>query len=240
MTEDETPTGTGSAADFVPPDPTLERMQLAVQECRGCGLCARATQAVFGKGTQRAEIMLVGEQPGDKEDLAGEPFVGPSGKLLDTPLAEAGIERSLAYVTNVVKHFKWKSAPSGKRRLHDKPNAYQTAACKPWLEHELAEVKPLIPVCLGATAAQAILGASFRVSRDRGRFFRSELGPLVTATVHPSAILCSDDRRLRCAPSSPICASPRRSLMSCAARADTPAPVGADEAGWYTRPLVGM
>ena len=131
MTEDETPTGTGSAADFVPPDPTLERMQLAVQECRGCGLYARATQAVFGKGTQRAEIMLVGEQPGDKEDLAGEPFVGPSGKLLDTALAEAGIDRGLAYVTNVVEHFKWKSAPSGKRRLHDKPTPTRPPPASP-------------------------------------------------------------------------------------------------------------
>jgi len=194
MTEDETLRGAGSANDFVPPDPTLERMQLAVQECRGCGLYARATQAVFGKGTQRAEIMLVGEQPGDKEDLAGEPFVGPSGKLLDTALAEAGIDRPPAYVTNVVKHFKWKCTPSGKRRLHDKPNAYEISACKPWLEHELAEVKPLILVCLGATAAQAILGASFRVSRDRGQFFAWELGPFVMATVHPSAILRSDDR----------------------------------------------
>lgn len=192
---DEIARGTGSAEDFLPPDPTLERMRLAVQECRGCGLYAAATQAVFGKGTQRAEIMLVGEQPGDKEDLAGEPFVGPSGKLLDTALAEAGIERTLAYVTNVVKHFKWKSAPSGgKRRLHDKPNAYETSACRPWLEHEVAEVRPQILVCLGATAAQAILGASFRVSRDRGQFFESDLGPLVMATVHPSAILRSDDR----------------------------------------------
>jgi len=189
---DETAKGTGSAVDFLPSEPSLERMQLAVQECRGCGLYARATQAVFGKGTQGAELMLVGEQPGDKE--AGEPFVGPSGKLLDTALAEAGIERHRAYVTNVVKHFKWKSAPSGKRRLHDKPNAYETSACRPWLEHELAEVRPRILICLGATAAQAILGASFRVSRDRGQFFESELGPLVMATVHPSAILRSDDR----------------------------------------------
>ena len=167
MTDDPTAKGTGSAADFVPPDPSLERMKLAVQQCLGCGLYARATQAVFGKGSQRAEVMLVGEQPGDKEDLAGEPFVGPSGKLLDTALAEAGIDRGLAYVTNVVKHFKWKSAPSGKRRLHDKPNAYETSACKPWLHHELAEVKPLILVRLGATAAQAILGASASESRPR-------------------------------------------------------------------------
>lgn len=187
--------GTGSARDFLPSDPTLERMRAAVGECRGCGLYARATRAVFGEGTTRAEVMLLGEQPGDKEDLAGQPFVGPSGKLLDTALAEAGIDRALTYVTNVVKHFKWKQMPGGgKRRLHDKPNAYEITACRPWLEQEIAQVQPAILVCLGATAAQAVLGASFRVTRDRGRFFPSELGPLVLATVHPSAILRSDDR----------------------------------------------
>lgn len=193
--DDVEPTGTGSARDFLPSEPTLERMRAAVGECRGCGLYARATQAVFGEGTTRAEVMLLGEQPGDKEDLAGEPFVGPSGKLLDTALAEAGIDRALAYVTNVVKHFKWKRMPGGgKRRLHDKPNAYEITACRPWLEQEIAQVQPPILVCLGATAAQAVLGPPFRVTRDRGRFFISELGPLVLATVHPSAILRSDDR----------------------------------------------
>ncbi len=187
--------GTGSAGDFLPSDPTLERMRAAVQGCRGCGLYARATQAVFGQGSTRAEVMLLGEQPGDKEDVAGQPFVGPSGKLLDTALVEARIDRTLAYVTNAVKHFKWKQMPGGgKRRLHDKPNAYEITACRPWLEQEIAQVRPAILVCLGATAAQAVLGPGFRVTRDRGRFFLSELGPLVLATIHPSAILRSDDR----------------------------------------------
>jgi DNA polymerase len=187
--------GTGSAADFMPSDADLETMRAAVQRCRGCGLYARATQAVFGEGPPGAEVMLLGEQPGDREDLAGEPFVGPSGKLLDAALASAGIDRQRAYVTNVVKHFKWKSAPyGGKRRLHDKPNAYEIQACRPWLEAEIAHVRPRIVVCLGATAAQAVLGASFRVTRDRGRLFSSDLGPPVIATIHPSAVLRADDR----------------------------------------------
>jgi DNA polymerase len=192
---EEQPQGTGSAADFLPPEPTLERMADAVQGCRGCGLYARATQAVFGAGTTAARVMLLGEQPGDKEDVAGAPFVGPAGKLLDTALESAGIDRRLAYVTNVVKHFKWKEPrPGVKRRLHDRPNASEITACRPWLEHEIAQVRPAILVCLGATAAQAILGKTFRVSRDRGSFFVMDLGPLVFATIHPSAILRSDDR----------------------------------------------
>ncbi|MGI8534506.1 MAG: UdgX family uracil-DNA binding protein [Candidatus Limnocylindrales bacterium] len=180
----------------MPSEPTLDGMAGAVQGCRGCGLYARATQAVFGEGAAGARVMLVGETPGDKEDLAGHPFVGPSGKLLDAALAEAGIDRAQAYVTNVVKHFKWRAAPygSGRRRLHDKPNAYEIGACRPWLEREIAAVRPVILVCLGATAAQAVLGASFRVSRDRGRFFDSDLAPAVMATLHPSAILRADDR----------------------------------------------
>jgi len=186
---------TGSARDFLPEKPTLPTMREAVQGCRGCELYANATQAVFGEGSTGAEIMLVGEQPGDKEDLAGAPFVGPAGKLLDTALEEAGIDRPLAYVTNVVKHFKWKRMPAGgKRRLHDKPNAYEITACRPWLEAEIAQVRPRILVCLGATAAQALIGKTFRVSRDRGHFYLSDLGPHITATVHPSAILRADDR----------------------------------------------
>lgn len=147
--------GTGSATDFIPAEPTLDRMAGAVQGCRGCGLYARATQAIFGEGAAGARVMLVGETPGDKEDLAGHPFVGPSGKLLDAALAEAGIDRAQAYVTNVVKHFKWRAAPygGGRRRLHDKPNAYEIGACRPWLEREIAAVRPAILVCLGATAA---------------------------------------------------------------------------------------
>jgi uracil-DNA glycosylase len=186
---------TGSARDFLPAEPTLPAMEQAVGDCRGCHLYAHATQAVFGTGSTGAELMLVGEQPGDKEDLAGSPFVGPSGKLLDAALAAAGIDRSRAYVTNVVKHFKWKPMPSGgKRRLHDKPNAYEITACRPWLEAEVDQVRPRIIVCLGATAAQALIGKTFRVSRDRARFFPSDLGTLTTATVHPSSILRADDR----------------------------------------------
>jgi uracil-DNA glycosylase family protein len=193
--DDETPNGTGSAADFLPPEPTLEAMRTAVQECRGCGLYAHATQAVFGEGPPSAEVMLIGEQPGDREDIEGHPFVGPSGRLLDAALDAAGIDRQRAYVTNVVKHFKWKKpAYGGKRRLHDKPNAYEIKACRPWLEAEIARVKPRILVCLGATAAQALLGDDFRVSRERGKVFATDLGPPAIATVHPSAVLRGDDR----------------------------------------------
>jgi uracil-DNA glycosylase len=194
----ETDQGTGSARDFFPARTTLPQMRDAVQACRGCGLYLHATQAVFGEGAQGAEVMLVGEQPGDKEDLAGHPFVGPAGALLDGALDEAGIDRAKAYVTNVVKHFKWKPTVGrdgmpGKRRLHDKPNAYEIGACRPWLEAEIAEVRPKIVVLLGSTAAQAMLGKDFRVTRDRGQFFSSELGPLLVATVHPSSILRSPD-----------------------------------------------
>lgn len=183
---------TGSAADFIPPDPTLERLRRAADGCRGCDLYLNATQTVFGEGAAHAQVMLVGEQPGDKEDLAGSPFVGPSGMLLDTALAEAGIDRSQAYVTNAVKHFKWR--PVGKRRLHEKPNQMEISACRPWLEEELRALDPAIIVALGATAAQALLGPAFRVTKQRGRFFATDFAPVVTATVHPSSILRSDDR----------------------------------------------
>jgi uracil-DNA glycosylase len=190
--------GTGSARDFFPQRQSLSTLREAVQHCRGCGLYQYATQAVFGEGGAGARVMLVGEQPGDREDLAGQPFVGPAGALLDRCLDEAGIDRSLAYVTNVVKHFKWKaslgrSGAPGKRRLHDKPNAYEVSACRPWLEAEIAQVRPLIVVLLGSTAAQALLGRSFRVTRQRGELFDSPLGPRLMATVHPSAILRSPD-----------------------------------------------
>ena len=190
--------GTGSARDFFPDRETLDRMRDAVQACRGCGLYLNATQAVFGEGRSGAPLMLVGEQPGDKEDIAGQPFVGPAGALLDRALAAAGIEREAAYVTNVVKHFKWKRTFSsagtpGKRRLHDKPNAYEVGACRPWLEAEIRQVGPKIVVLLGTTAAQALLDKTFRVTRQRGEFFVSELGPLLTATVHPSSILRAPD-----------------------------------------------
>jgi DNA polymerase len=165
----------------------LTNLRAVAQDCRACDLWQKGTQTVFGEGKKSADVMLVGEQPGDKEDLQGKPFVGPAGRLLDKALEEAGIERRRAYVTNVVKHFKWE--PKGKRRIHRKPNLSQIAACRPWLDAELRVVKPRALVCLGATAAQALLGTDFRVSRDRGRVVDSPLAPIVIATVHPSSIL---------------------------------------------------
>jgi uracil-DNA glycosylase len=182
----------GTAAPLVPERPTLRKLKDAAAGCRACDLWKLGTQTVFGEGQTTAEIVLVGEQPGDQEDLAGRPFVGPAGRLLDTALEEAGIDRKLAYVTNVVKHFKWQ--PRGKRRIHQKPNAAEVAACRPWLDAELALLKPKVLVCLGATAAQALLGRQFRVSKQRGVPVDSDLAPVVMATVHPSAILRSDDR----------------------------------------------
>jgi uracil-DNA glycosylase family protein len=182
----------GTAAPLVPERPTLRKLKDAAAGCRACELWKLGTQTVFGEGQTTAEIVLVGEQPGDQEDLAGRPFVGPAGRLLDTALEEAGIDRKLAYVTNVVKHFKWQ--PRGKRRIHQKPNAAEVAACRPWLDAELALLKPKVLVCLGATAAQALLGRQFRVSKQRGVPVDSDLAPVVMATVHPSAILRSDDR----------------------------------------------
>jgi DNA polymerase len=176
-----------SAAPLIPRRPTLPRLREAARDCRACPLWKRGTQTVFGEGSRDSRVFLVGEQPGDREDIEGRPFVGPAGKLLDACLEEAGIDRALAYVTNAVKHFKWE--PRGKRRIHKKPNAAEIAACRPWLDAELALVKPKVVVCLGATAAQALLGASFRVTKRRGVFVPSELAPYVTATVHPSSIL---------------------------------------------------
>jgi DNA polymerase len=167
----------------------------AAAGCRACDLYKRGTQTVFGEGPSKAEVMFVGEQPGDAEDLAGHPFVGPAGKLLDRALVEAGIDRRLVYVTNVVKHFKWE--PRGKRRIHAKPNSAEIAACRPWLDTEIALVKPRVLVCLGATAAQALLGRSFKVSVSRGAFVASPLAPRVTVTVHPSSILRAPDEETR-------------------------------------------
>ena len=171
---------------------SLKAAREAAKTCTNCDLYKNATQTVFGEGLAKAEIVLVGEQPGDQEDLAGKPFVGPAGRLLDKALEEAGIDRKLAYVTNVVKHFKWQ--PRGKRRIHQKPNAAEIAACRPWLDAELSLLEPKVLVCLGATAAQALLGRQFRVSKDRGVPVDSDLAPVVMATVHPSSILRSDDR----------------------------------------------
>jgi uracil-DNA glycosylase len=181
-----------SAAPLIPERPTLRKLREAAAGCKACPLWKTGTQTVFGEGSPKAEVMFVGEQPGDQEDKAGKPFVGPAGKLLDRAMEEAGIDRSLAYVTNVVKHFKWQAR--GKRRIHQKPNWSETAACRPWLEAELAVVKPRVLVCLGATAAQALLGRQFRVTQQRGQPVPSDLAPVVIATVHPSSILRADDR----------------------------------------------
>jgi uracil-DNA glycosylase family protein len=186
-----------SAADFFPEVISLPTLHEAAEGCRGCDLWKNATQTVFGEGTNSAQIVLIGEQPGDKEDLSGHPFVGPAGKLLDDALLEAGIDRSLAYVTNVVKHFKWKPTASGKRRLHQKPKASEVAACKPWLDAELAVLQPHVIVLLGATAAQAIMGKDFRVTEQRGKWIDSNLGEHVLATVHPSSILRARDAAAR-------------------------------------------
>jgi DNA polymerase len=171
----------------------LARVAEIARGCRACDLWARATQTVFGLGPVPARLMLVGEQPGDQEDLAGEPFVGPAGQLLDRALDEAGIDRETVFVTNVVKHFKWKPIPGSKRRLHDKPNRVEVSACLPWVETELALVRPEALVLLGATAANALLGPEVRVTRDRGRAYPSNLAPLVVPTIHPSAVLRSRD-----------------------------------------------
>jgi uracil-DNA glycosylase len=181
---------TGTAADYLPERLSLTSLRGAAAECRACPLWRTATQAVFGEGAARSELMLVGEQPGDREDREGHPFVGPAGRLLDECLEEAGIDRTRAYVTNVVKHFKWQAR--GKRRIHAKPAWSEIAACRPWLDAELTVVKPEVLVCLGATAAQALLGKSFRVTRERGRPVDSDLAPSVLATIHPSAILRAD------------------------------------------------
>lgn len=181
--------------DLLPERPTLPEVREVAKACKACDLYKTGTQTVFGEGPSRAELMLVGEQPGDAEDLAGHPFVGPAGKLFDHALEEAGIDRSLVYLTNVVKHFKWE--PRGKRRIHKKPNAAEIAACRPWLEVEIELVRPRILVCLGATAAQALLGRAFKVSRQRGEFVKSPLAPLATATVHPSSILRAPDDETR-------------------------------------------
>jgi uracil-DNA glycosylase family protein len=185
------PHGSGAAAKFIPPHPTLASLRQAAAHCTACPLHAQATQTVFGEGPARAPLMLIGETPGDREDLTGRPFVGPAGKLLDRCLEEAGIDRAQAYVSNIVKHFKW--VPRGKRRLHAKPNAMEIQACKPWIEAEIAQVKPRVLICLGATAAQALLGRSFRVTRQRGRLVQSALAPAVLATVHPSSLLRGEE-----------------------------------------------
>ena len=180
-----------TAAPLVPERPSLPKLRDAAAGCTACPLHETGTQTVFGEGSSKAEVVFVGEQPGDQEDLQGKPFVGPAGKLLDKALEDAGIDRSQVYVTNVVKHFKWQAR--GKRRIHQKPNWSEIAACRPWLEAELEVVEPRVLVCLGATAAQALLGRDFRVSRQRGVPADSDLAEHVIATVHPSSILRADE-----------------------------------------------
>src|SRR5919204_5009106 len=180
-----------SAAAFVPPVNDWEAVREAALGCRGCDLWARATQTVFGEGDLGAELMLVGEQPGDKEDLAGQAFVGPAGRVLNEALDEAGIDRDAVYVTNVVKHFKWRE--KGKRRLHEKPNTFEISACRPWLEKEIEIVRPHGIVLLGSSAAQALLGRDFKVTKSRGEVQRRDGLPPLAATIHPSSILRSPD-----------------------------------------------
>jgi uracil-DNA glycosylase family protein len=175
------------ARDLFEEQRTLDSVRAEAQGCTRCPLYERATQTVFGEGPTTAPLMLVGEQPGDQEDLQGRPFVGPAGQLLDWSLEKAGIDRTQAYVTNVVKHFKW--TPRGKRRIHSKPSSMEIQACRAWLDEEITLVQPAVLVCLGATAAQALLGSSFRVTRERGKFVQSNLAPRVMATVHPSSLL---------------------------------------------------
>jgi DNA polymerase len=184
------------ARPATPPDTSSwSTLREAARDCTACHLYKRATQTVFGEGPKSVPIMLVGEQPGDYEDVAGKPFVGPAGKIMDRALEEAGIDRKEVYVTNAVKHFKWE--PRGKRRIHQKPNSREIAACRPWLEAELRLVKPKLLVCLGATAAQTIFGPSFRVTRERGKVLSSKFAPKVVATVHPSSLLRQPDEESR-------------------------------------------
>jgi len=185
-----------NAAPLVPLNPTIEKLQTAARDCKACDLWKSGTQTVFGDGARNARVLFIGEQPGDKEDLEGKPFVGPAGRVLDNALEAAGIDRTSVYVTNAVKHFKWE--PRGKRRIHKKPNAMEIAACRPWLDAEIAVVKPRAVICLGATAAQALLGRSFRVTESRGEIIRSNLLPyVIMATVHPSSILRTENEATR-------------------------------------------
>jgi DNA polymerase len=186
-----------SAADFLPQGSSLPSLREAARTCQGCDLYKNATQTVFGEGATGADVMLVGEQPGDREDVEGRPFVGPAGKILDRALEDAGIDRTKVYVTNAVKHFKWTPAPRGKRRIHKKPGAEEIRACRPWLDAEIGQVDPKVVVALGATAAQALMGRDFRLTQHRGELLESDIGPLVAATVHPSSILRAPDDRAR-------------------------------------------
>jgi uracil-DNA glycosylase len=185
------------SAAVVPRKSTIKGLRDQAADCRACDLWKNATQTVFGEGRPKATIMFVGEQPGDQEDRTGRPFVGPAGKLLDEALAAAGIDRAQVYVTNVVKHFKWTPSERGKRRIHKKPRSSEIQACRPWLAAELSLVRPRILVCLGATAAQSLLGREFSVTREHGKLVESDLAPFIIATVHPSSILRAPDAESR-------------------------------------------
>ncbi|HKW19097.1 MAG TPA: UdgX family uracil-DNA binding protein [Terriglobales bacterium] len=187
------PMAISTAAPVVPAKPTLETLKVAAAHCKACELWKKGTQTVFGEGSRHATVMFVGEQPGDREDIEGHPFVGPAGRILDEALAAAGIDRSEVYVTNVVKHFNWEPAERGKRRIHKKPRYSHIKACRPWLDAEIAVTRPEVIVCLGATAAQSMLGREFSVMRQRGQFVPSDLAAYVMATVHPSSILRAPD-----------------------------------------------
>ncbi len=187
------PESSQGAAALIPPSPTLPALQQASKSCKACDLWKLGTQTVFGEGPARARVMFVGEQPGDSEDRTGHPFVGPAGRLLDEVLVEVGIDRDEVYVTNVVKHFKWEAAQRGKRRIHKKPRHSEIEACRPWLDAELQVIRPQVVVCLGASAAQALLGKDFRVTRDRGKLMKTDLAPYVMATTHPASILRAPD-----------------------------------------------
>ena len=178
----------GSASEYLPAERDLPQLRSAAAECKACNLWMKGTQTVFGEGAREAEVVLVGEQPGDVEDDEGRPFVGPAGRLLDTALERAGIDRRKAYVTNAVKHFNWEET-RGQRRIHKKPNARQVAACRPWLEAEIEAIKPRVIVALGATAAHSLLGRDFKITKHRGELIESDLARYVIATVHPSSIL---------------------------------------------------
>jgi DNA polymerase len=219
-----------SAADFIPAHPTLASAREAARGCRGCELWRRGTQTVFGEGGPRARLMLVGEQPGHEEDLANRPFVGPAGKLLDRALTELGIDRAQVYVTNAVKHFKWE--PRGKRRIHARPGQAEIRACLPWLQAELELVRPEGIVALGSTAAQALLGRQFRVSKQRGALVPSPWAPHVLATVHPSSILRAPDPETRHAEMARFVADLRVIMRAL----DRPRPRGGDQADGPRRP----
>ena len=186
-----------SAASYIPERPTLEKVRTASKGCKACWLWTLGTQTVFGEGPRQADVMFIGEQPGDQEDKAGRPFVGPAGKLLDRALNEAGIDRETVYVTNAVKHFKWERTERSTRRIHKKPNDAEIRACRPWLDSEIALVRPRVIVTLGATASQALLGKQFRVTKDRGKPIASPLAEAIFATVHPSSVLRAPDPAAR-------------------------------------------